>query len=97
LIELVLIPFVEASDLVASVLSKYNLKNLDEVFPGKELTTTEFMARQIHDDLIEKLQKSVEENCDSKSGEGEKWKGSVQVKLWESHNAWASYEGGEII
>ena len=87
----------KASDLVASVLSRYNLKNLDEVFPGGELTTTEFMARQIHDDLIEEIQKSVEETCEANSGKGEQWKGRVQVKLWESHNAWASYEGDEVI
>ncbi len=35
----------KASNLLSRVLSKYNLKNLDELFPDKTLTTTEFLAR----------------------------------------------------
>jgi hypothetical protein len=34
----------EASELLGKILSKYNFKNLDEVFPG-ENTTTEFMCK----------------------------------------------------
>jgi 6-pyruvoyl-tetrahydropterin synthase len=71
----------QASDILASVLSKYNFRNLDEMF-GDELTTTEFMCRQIHSDLCEQLK----ENCPS-------FVGDVVVKLWESHKAWASYRG----
>lgn len=70
----------QAFAMLSKVLSKYNLKNLDEVFPNKELTTTEFMARQIHNDLCKTL-KEIGFN------------GDMCVKLWESHNAWASYRG----
>lgn len=72
----------KASDLLAAVLQKYNLKNLDEVFPGKVMTTTEFMAKQIHDDIQESLKKQCKE-----------FRGCVRVKLWESHKAWATYTG----
>jgi 6-pyruvoyl-tetrahydropterin synthase len=71
-----------ASDIVSDVLKKYNLRNLDELFPGKVMTTTEFMARQIHDDIQERL----DQECS-------KFKGQVCVKLWESHKAWATYKG----
>lgn len=33
-----------ASEMLASVLSKYNFKNLNEIFPGQN-TTTEFMCK----------------------------------------------------
>lgn len=73
-----------ALDILSSVLSKYNMKNLDEVFPdGKTMTTTEFMCRQIHDDIVAKLQ-----------DESSEFQGIVKVKLWESHKAWATYVGG---
>ena len=72
----------KASEIVSDVLKKYNLKNLDEVFPGKVMTTTEFMSRQIHDDIQERL---VSECRD--------FEGCVRVKLWESHKAWATYTG----
>ena len=71
-----------ASDILSDVLRKYNLKNLDEVFPGKVMTTTEFMARKIHDDIQERL--------DSECSD---FKGIVRVKLFESHKAWATYTG----
>eukprot|EP00978_Attheya_sp_CCMP212_P013719 scaffold34545_cov40-Attheya_sp.AAC.1 len=71
----------KASDILSTVLSKYNLKNLDEVFPNGELTTTEFMAKKIHEGIA----KRVKEEC--------KFEGEICVKLWESHKAWASYEG----
>lgn len=71
-----------ASDILSEVLRKYNLKNLDEVFPGKVMTTTEFMAKQIHDDIQERL--------DSECSD---FKGIVRVKLFESHKAWATYTG----
>ena len=73
----------QASEIVADVLRRYNLQNLDEVFPDeKVLTTTEFMARQIHDDIQERLDRECKE-----------FKGRVCVKLWESHKAWATYTG----
>ena len=69
-----------ALDILSEVLKKYNLQNLDDVFPDGTLTTTEFMARQIHKDLCQRL--SALECC---------FEGNLCVKLWESHKAWASY------
>ena len=72
----------EASNILSDVLSKYNLKNLDEVFPDEEImTTTEFMSKQIFEDVAERVRKE----CG--------FRGEICVKLWESHKAWASYEG----
>jgi 6-pyruvoyltetrahydropterin/6-carboxytetrahydropterin synthase len=68
-----------AGEILSEVLANYNLKNLDEVFSNGELTTTEFMCKQIYEDLCARL-----------SGE---FKGDICVKLWESHKAWASYTG----
>jgi 6-pyruvoyl-tetrahydropterin synthase len=74
-----------ALDILSSVLSKYNLKNLDDIFPdGKTMTTTEFMCRQIHDDIHEKLKTEYRD-----------FHGIVRVKLWESHKAWATYTGND--
>ena len=72
----------KASDIVGEVLKKYNLKNLDELFPKGVMTTTEFMAKQIHDDIHKKLQKECKD-----------FNGCVRVKLWESHKAWGAYTG----
>ena len=71
-----------ALDILSETLGKYNLKNLDEVFPDKQLTTTEFMAKQIHQDIVERLLKDCPD-----------FMGDLCVKLWESHKAWASYTG----
>ena len=72
----------KASELLSEVLAKYNYQNLDEVFPDKTLTTTEFMCQQIHSDLCERLRSECKE-----------FQGDLCVKLWESHKAWASYTG----
>jgi len=72
----------KALDILSKVLSRYNLKNLDEVFPDNTMTTTEFMCKQIHDDICRLL----EDEC-------KEFKGAVRVKLWESHKAWATYTG----
>jgi len=72
----------KASEIIAQVLAKYNYKNLDEIFPNGEMTTTEFMCRQIHSDIRERLKAECQE-----------FEGDVCVKLWESHKAWASYSG----
>ena len=72
----------KASEILSDVLKKYNLKNLDEVFPGGVMTTTEFMAKQIHDDIQERLQQQCKD-----------FQGCVRVKLWESHKAWGTYTG----
>ena len=71
----------KAESIVSDVLAQYNLKNLDEVFPNGELTTTEFMAQKIFEGIRDKLRT----DC--------KFAGELTVKLWEKHNAWASYTG----
>lgn len=75
----------KALDILGQVLLRYNLKNLDEVFPDQTMTTTEFMCKQIHDDICALLK----EECKD-------FQGVVQVKLWESHKAWATYVGPPI-
>ena len=60
------------------VLEEYNLKNLDDLFPRGTLTTTEFMAKQVHEKIKEK------KLCPG---------GTICVTLKESHKAWGSYEG----
>lgn len=67
-----------ASSLLSEVLAKYNFKNLDELIPT-ENTTTEFMCRQIHRDLANKIRSTTT------------FRGGLRVKLFESHKAWASY------
>jgi len=69
----------KASEILSGVLNEYNFKNLDEIFP-EEYTTTEFMCRQIHKDICNRLK----EECPA-------FRGDLCVKLWESHKAWASY------
>ena len=68
-----------ASGILGAVLDKFRYKNLDEMpeFKGK-LTTTEFMARCIHDDVKDKA-----------SG---RFNGKIGVTLGESHIAWATYD-----
>lgn len=66
-----------ASQALAEVLTKYNFKNLDELFPG-ENTTTEFMCRAIHRDLAAVVRNKP-------------FRGDLRVKLFESHKAWASF------
>jgi 6-pyruvoyl-tetrahydropterin synthase len=70
-----------AESIVADVLAEYNLKNLDEVFPNGELTTTEFMAHKIYEGIRDRLRT----DCN--------FAGEVSVKLWESHKAWATFTG----
>jgi 6-pyruvoyltetrahydropterin/6-carboxytetrahydropterin synthase len=69
-----------AQNLLKETLEPFRYKNLNEEegFKGK-LTTTEFMARHIHDTLKDKV-----------AGH---FKGKIKVTLGESHIAWASYEG----
>ena len=77
-----------ASDLLAEVLKKYNYKNLDEVFGEGVMTTTEFMCKAIHDGMVEKLKEKY-----AKGGDENGFKGWIKVTLWESHKAWAAYDG----
>ena len=69
------------------VLAALNYRNLDEepAFAGRN-TTTEFLARVIHQRLVEAIRAGG-------LGEGARSLASVSVTLHESHVAWASYEG----
>jgi len=68
-----------AHELLKEVLEPLQYKNLDEIseFSGK-LTTTEFMAKYIHDKLKEKA--------------NSRFNGKIRVTLGESHISWGSYE-----
>ncbi|BBI75653.1 6-pyruvoyl tetrahydropterin synthase [Idiomarina sp. WRN-38] len=76
-----------ASETVKEVLAGYNYRNLDEVseFTGQN-TTTEFMAKVIFDQLAEAIR-------GGRMGETAKGLTRMEIKLHESHVAWASYEG----
>lgn len=67
-----------AHDILKEVLQPLAYQNLDElpVFNGK-LTTTEFLARYIHDEVKSKLDQNI----------------SLKITLHESHIASAAYEG----
>ncbi len=69
-----------AHKLLKEVLSELDYGNLDEMpqFDGV-LTTTEFLARHIHDRL--------------KKRSGDLYSGDLEIILGESHIAWASYRG----
>ena len=76
----VVIDIGRAHDVLKETLAPLGYQNLDEldIFKGK-LTTTEFLAQYIHDQLKIKLKDEFE--------------GSIKIVLGESHIAWASYEG----
>jgi 6-pyruvoyltetrahydropterin/6-carboxytetrahydropterin synthase len=69
-----------AHDILKEVIKPLNYQNLDNLpqFNG-EITTTEYMAKYIHDCVKEKVS-SV-------------FKGSIEVELAESHVASAGYSG----
>ena len=68
-----------ASRILSEVSSELNYRNLDEMKQFKyEITTTEFLARYIH----EKIRIRIESI----------FRGFMKVTLHESHLAWASYE-----
>ena len=79
-----------ASDLVADVLKKYNYQNLDEVFGPGVMTTTEFMCKEIHTRVVERLR---EKRQSDDSSDDSDFRGWVKVTLFESHKAWASFDG----
>lgn len=68
-----------AHEKINNILQQYNYQNLDDLeeFRGK-ITTTEFLAKAIH----EKMTVSVRDF----------FNGKIKVTLGESHVAWASYE-----
>ncbi|MEP7320988.1 MAG: 6-carboxytetrahydropterin synthase [Saprospiraceae bacterium] len=76
----VVIDIAVASDILKKIVEKLNYKNLDDVEDLKgQITTTEFMARYIHQQI------ALDPGMD--------FKGNLKVELGESHIAWASYEG----
>ncbi|RUR34202.1 6-pyruvoyl trahydropterin synthase family protein [Vreelandella nanhaiensis] len=76
-----------ASETLKEVLSHLNYRNLDgeEAFAGKN-TSTEFMASVIFSRLADAIGKGAM----GKTAQGIT---RMEVKLHESHIAWASYEG----
>jgi 6-pyruvoyl-tetrahydropterin synthase len=99
-----------ASEILSDCLRRYNYQNLDNVFPPAKtaddnngiikptMTTTEFMCRQIHDDLWKSLMMKAKHNSevegvDNEQQQQQHFHGRIRVKLWESHKAWASYIG----
>ena len=76
-----------ASETVKEVLAGYNYRNLDEVSElSGQNTTTEFMAKVIFDQLAAAIKTG-------RMGETAKGLTQMDIKLHESHVAWASYEG----
>ncbi len=76
----VVIDIGKAHEILKDVLSPLNYQNLDE-HPDMQgdITTTEYLAKYIHDQLQKKST--------------EFFQGKIKVILGESHVAWASYEG----
>jgi len=76
-----------ASEQLKTVLASFNYKNLDNepAFVGHN-TTTEFLAREIFDILVQAIH-------DGRLGDEAKGISSLCVTLRESHVAWGSYEG----
>jgi len=76
----VVIDIGKAHDITAEVLKPLSYQNLDEldIFKG-HLTTTEFIAKYIHDEISSRVATF--------------FTGSILVELGETHDAWASYEG----
>ena len=69
--------------ILTKTLEPLQYQNLDDLpqFKG-QFTTTEFMAKYIHDKIKEKVENFFE--------------GSISVTLGESHIAWATYEGDSL-
>lgn len=68
-----------AHKVIKEVLSPLSYQNLDEldIFKGK-LTTTEYLAKHIHDEVRDRVISF--------------FKGRIAVTLGETHVAWAGYE-----
>ena len=84
-----------ASEMVSGVLDRYNYRNLDELYGDGVMTTTEFMCRAIFDGIVEKLKEGRRGEGDGggQVDRGSEFDGWINVTLWESHRAWASFEG----
>lgn len=75
----VVIDIGEAHKILGAILQPLAYKNLDdlEIFKN-QLTTTEFLAKYIHDKIAEASTKF--------------FNGKIKVTLGETHDAWGSYE-----
>ena len=84
-----------ASEMVSGVLERYNYRNLDKLYGDGVMTTTEFMCRAIFDGIVEKLKEGRRGEGDGggQVDRGSEFDGWIKVTLWESHRAWASFEG----
>lgn len=72
-----------AQQMLSEIMAPMQYQNLDDLIQFKGLlTTTEFLARYVHDQLKEKV-KAI-------------FSGSITVTLGESPVAWASYEGEKL-
>ena len=76
-----------AGEVLNEVLATLNYRNLDDdpAFAGVN-TTTEVLARAIHERLCAKIR-------DGHLGEGARGIDALRVTLHESHVAWGRYEG----
>lgn len=76
----VVIDIGKAHEIVKEILAPINYQNLDE-HPDMlgDLTTTEYLAKYIHDKV--------------KTKSADFFDGKIKVVLGESHVAWAGYEG----
>lgn len=76
-----------ASQALKDLLSPLNYRNLDELpdFAGQN-TTTEFMAKVIFDRMAARI-------AEGALGESAKGLSDLKITLWESHVAWAAFEG----
>lgn len=76
-----------ASTTLHQLLAELNYRNLDEEpqFFGQN-TTTEFLARSIHERLAAKIRAG-------ELGDGARELSGLTITLHESHEAWARYDG----
>ena len=75
----IVIDIAMAQKLLEKILSHINYQNLDKLDVFKDqITTTEFMAKYIHNEMKSEI-KSI-------------FSGRIKVQLGESHVAWAAYE-----
>jgi 6-pyruvoyl-tetrahydropterin synthase len=76
-----------AHEQLKATLGELNYQNLDELgmFKGRN-TTTEFLSRHI----FERIREAIKAG---RLGPGGENVSSLKVTLWESHVAWAAFEG----
>lgn len=79
----VVIDICKAREVVNDVLNGLRYKNLDELPElAGELTTAEFVARHIHDQIRAALKSE--------------FSGQINVEIQETHDAWVSYCGPAV-